>query len=250
MRCQLLGLAITALFVSGMSATAYASPFYSPPAPDDDAPTFSGDAELGYTHLAGNTDSQTLIAKGRLTWLTGDWTHTLRGEARNVTRDNTTSAEQYLLAGRERYDLSGPHYVFGFTRWERDRFAGYDNQFTTIVGYGRMLFDRETFQLAAEAGPGYRYDAIRDEDDESHAVAYSAMDLQWEFSDTTSFSQEASVEATDDNVTTRSLTSLTTRINSRLALRLSHEIRHNSQPPDTAGERTDHTSNASLLYSW
>ncbi len=69
------------------------NPFYAPPLPDEDDQAFSGNIELGYTQLSGNTDSQTLIAKGQLAWLTGSWTHTLRGEVRNVSRDGETSAE-------------------------------------------------------------------------------------------------------------------------------------------------------------
>ena len=108
----------SALWATGVAA----SPFYAPPPPKEDTPEFSGDAELGFTRLSGNTDSQTLIGKSRLTWLTGQLTHSLRGEVRNVSKDGETSAEQYLLAGRERYDFSGPHYLFGFARWEKDRF--------------------------------------------------------------------------------------------------------------------------------
>ncbi|WP_043529365.1 DUF481 domain-containing protein [Litchfieldella xinjiangensis] len=249
MRCHLNGL-VFALLASLISTHALASPFYSPPAPDQDAPAFSGDAELGYTHLSGNTDSQTLIAKGRFTWLKNAWTHTLRGEIRSVTQGDSASAEQYLVAGRERYDLDGPHYLFGFARWERDRFAGYDHQLTTIAGYGRQLLLGETHQLSVETGPGFRFDGMRIEKDERHAVAYAAMDYRWEVSEQASVSQEASVETTGDNVTVRSLSSITARLNSRLALRLSHEIRRNSQPPDSATAQTDQTTSASLLYSW
>ncbi|MBB3330649.1 putative salt-induced outer membrane protein [Halomonas campaniensis] len=243
LRSLLVGLAL-------LTGGAQASPFYAPPPPAEDASTFSGDTELGFTQLSGNTDSQTLIAKGRLTWLTGHWTHTLRGEVRHVARDGETSAEQYLLAGRERYDLEGPHYLFGFARWEKDRFGGYDQQFTTIAGYGRDLIDSEAQRLSLEAGPGYRHDRIDQEENLSLAVAYGALAWELEATDTTTLAQELSVEATDDNTTSRSLSSLTARLNSRLALRLSHEIKRNSQPPDSAEARTDHTTSASLLYRW
>lgn len=229
---------------------ASANPFYAPPAPQENAKAFSGDAELGYTHLSGNTDSQTLIGKGRLTWLTGSWTHTLRGEVRNVTRDGDTSAEQYLLSMRERYELEGSHYLFGFARWEKNRFSGYDQQFAAIAGYGRDLLTGERHRLSLEAGPGYRHDRIRDEDNEAHAVAYGALAYEFEATETATLAQELSVEATSDNTTSRSLSSLTARLNARLALRLSHEIKHNSHPPSTAEAHTDHTTNVSLLYSW
>ncbi|WP_163558067.1 DUF481 domain-containing protein [Halomonas sp. NO4] len=230
--------------------SASASPFYAPPPPAADAETFTGNAELGYTHLAGNTDSQTLIGKTRLTWLTGEWMHTLRGEVRHVSRHGETSAEHYLLGARERYDFQGPHYLFGFARWEKDRFSGYDQQFTAISGYGRQLIDGERHRLSLEAGPGFRNDRIRDAADETFAVAYSALDYRWNVSESASLDQELSVEATDDNTTSRALSALTARLNSRLALKFSHEVKHNSRPPESADAHTDHTTSASLLYSW
>ncbi|NVF15058.1 MULTISPECIES: DUF481 domain-containing protein [Halomonadaceae] len=229
---------------------AYANPFYAPPPPKEDAPVFSGDAELGFTHLSGNTNSQTLIGKTRLTWLTGKFTYSLRGEVRNVSKDNETSAEQYLVAGRERYELDGPHYLFGFARWEKDRFAGYDQQLSAIGGYGRQILENDTHTLSLEAGPGYRHDRLRDYDDERLMVTYTALDYRWEFSDYADIEQEMSLEYTDQNTTSRSLTALTARLNSKLSLRLSHEIKHNSQPPDDTSERTDSTTSASLLYRW
>ncbi|MFP4138207.1 MAG: YdiY family protein [Halomonas sp.] len=242
-----LTLFILALCTGGQ---ALASPFYAPPPPDEDADTFSGETELGYTRLAGNTDSRTLIAKGRLAWLNGDWTHTLRGKVRNAARDGETSAEQYLLSGRERYSLEGPHYLFGFARWEKDRFSGYDWQATTIGGYGRDLLEGKHQRLSVEAGPGYRHDRLGREEDSRLGVGYAALDWELEATETTTLGQELSVEATDDNTTSRSHSSLTAKLNSRLSLRLSHEMRHNSRPPEDAEARTDHTSSAALLYDW
>lgn len=228
----------------------YASPFYAPPPPQEDSPVFSGDAELGFTDLSGNTNSQTLIGKTRLTWLTGKFTYSLRGEVRTVSKEDETSAEQYLVAGRQRYELEGPHYLFGFARWEKDRFAGYDQQLSAIGGYGRQVLENNAHTLSLEAGPGYRHDRLREYDDERLLVTYTALDYGWAFSDYADFEQEMSVEHTHQNITSRSLTALTARLNSKLSLRLSHEIKHNSQPPDDTRVNTDSTTSASLLYRW
>ncbi|SDL40646.1 putative salt-induced outer membrane protein [Modicisalibacter muralis] len=227
-----------------------ASAFYAPPAPGEDAPEFSGSAELGYTKLSGNTNSETLIAKGTLSWLSGAWTHILRAETRRVEKDDDTSAEQYLVAGRERYDLDGPHYLFGFARWEKDRFSGYRHQTTMIAGYGRQLLEGPPHSLSVEGGPGYRHDALENGEDEDLAVGYAAVNYQWALSEHASVQQELSVEGTAENVTTRSFSALTTQLNSHLALRLSHELKSNSNPPDEASANTDRTTTASLLYSW
>lgn len=227
-----------------------AAAFYAPPAPSDEAPVFTGQAELGYTHLSGNANSETLIAKGRFTWLTGRWTHSLRGETRKVEEDDDTSAEQYLVAGRERYDLDGPHYLFGFARWEKERFSGYDYQFTTIGGYGRQVLDGPTHILSLEAGPGFRRDVLEEGETKDLAVGYGALDYEWEFAEGSSLQQEFSVEGTRENVTTRAFSALTTQLNASLALRISHEIKNNSDPPDATAEHTDRTTAASLLYNW
>ncbi|MEA3252306.1 MAG: DUF481 domain-containing protein [Pseudomonadota bacterium] len=242
--------AVLSLLCSPLTAAAQDSLFYAPPAPEDDAPEFTGQAELGYTSLSGNTDSSTLLAKGRLTWLTGPWTQTLRAETRKVEENDNTSAEQYLLGGRERYDLEGPHYLFGFTRWEKDRFSGYDYQFTTIAGYGRQLLAGPDHVLSLEAGPGYRHDELESGEGDDLAVGYGALDYQWNFSEGSSFQQELSVEGTAQNVTTRAFSAVTAQLNAHLALRLSHEIERNSQPPEGASSNIDRTTAASLLYRW
>ncbi|WP_168013903.1 DUF481 domain-containing protein [Halomonas salinarum] len=240
--------ATVACTLASHSALAY--PFYAPPKAKPDTPTFSGDAELGYTRLSGNTNSQTLIAKTRLTWLTGDWLHTLRLEARTVSEDEEIEDEHYLASWRERKDLSGPHYLFGFTRWEQERDSGYDRQLTAIGGYGRQLLDDTIHQLSLEAGPGYRNDRVQDQTSQQLAVAYAATDYRFTLSDTGYFQQQLSMEATGDNTTVRSLSAITSNLTSRLALRLSHEIKHNSQPPDSAAASTDTTTTASLQLSW
>ena len=239
--CALLGIA---------ALPVHADLFYAPPAPQEDAPKMSGEAELGYTHLSGNSNSRTLLAKGRLTWLTGRHTHTLRGETRSVQENDETSTEQYLVAGRERYDLQGPHYLFGFGRWEKDRFSGYDYQFTTIGGYGRQWLAGPDHILSTEFGPGYRHDAYVDGKEEDLGLAYAALDYRWDLSEGAYFEQAISTEAATRNTTTRSITSLTAQLNSHLALKMSFELKNNTDPPDDAESNTDRTTSMSLLYSW
>lgn len=227
-----------------------AAPFYAPPAPSDDAPVFTGQAELGYTRLTGNTDSETLLAKGRFTWLTGNWTHSLRGETFKVEENQDSSAERYLFAGRERYDLQGPHYLFGFLRWEKDRFSGYRYQTTTIIGYGRQVLAGPAHTLSLETGPGYRHDAMATGEDTTLFVGYGALDYQWEIAEGSRFQQELSVEGTHENITTRAFSAVTTQLNASLSLRVSHEIKHDSDPPNEADKHTDRITAVSLLYSW
>ncbi|GHB20407.1 DUF481 domain-containing protein [Salinicola rhizosphaerae] len=233
-----------------LTTPTFADLFYAPPAPEENAPNFSGSAELGYTRLTGNTNTQTLLAKGRLTWLTGRFTHTFRAETRSVQDNDSTTSEQYLAAARERYELADDNYLFGFGRWERDRFSGYDWQFTTIGGYGRQLLTGPTHVLSAEVGPGYRHDEYAAGGSDDLPLGYTALDYTFNISDDISFDQELSAEATHINVTTRSLSSITSQFNSHLAMRVSYDIKSNTHPPPETDARTDTTTSVSLLYSW
>ncbi|MGK0546732.1 DUF481 domain-containing protein [Halomonas cupida] len=227
-----------------------ADSFYAPAAPNDDAPDFIGHVEFGYTRLSGNTNTETVLGKTQLTWLNGARLSRFRAEARHASEDSETSAERYMTSFRQRRELVGPHYLFAFGRWEKDRFSGYDHQFTAITGYGRQILDSPRAHLELEAGPGYRADILPDEDDQRLAVAYGAMEAGYILSASASLEQELSVETTRKNSTLRSYTALDTRINAHMSLRLSHEIKHNSDPPEDAEARTDRITSASLRYEF
>ncbi|QEL11934.1 DUF481 domain-containing protein [Kushneria phosphatilytica] len=224
--------------------------FYAPPPASDQNNGFSGHAELGYTALSGNTNTETLLAKGRLSWYTEQWTHTFRMETKSVRDSGNTSAEQYLVGQRERYNLSASNYLFELARWEKERFSGYDNQFTTIVGYGRQLLDTEHQQFSIEGGPGYRFDDFEGGGSKHNAVGYGAFDYDFQLTDTATFTQQASVEAASDNITARSYTAISVALNSSLSLRVSHELKSNSNPPDEAESHTDRTTAASIVYNF
>ncbi|GAB2780234.1 YdiY family protein [Halomonas shantousis] len=236
--------------LASLPLPAGADVFYAPPAPAEDAPVFSGEAELGFTELSGNSDSRTLIARGRLTWLTGRLTHTLRGEVLRIETNDETSTEQYLVGGRERYELQGPHYLFGFARWEKDRFSGYEYLFTTIAGYGRQVLDGPTHVLSLETGPGYRHEEGHDGTSQDLGIGYGALDYRWNVSQGAYFEQEMSVEGSSSNVTARALSTISAKLNSSLALKFSHELRHNTNPPEDDKAHTDRITAMSILYSW
>lgn len=233
------------------SARAADSLFYAPPPPSDDSVPFSGAIELGYTALSGNTNTETLLGKGRITWYDQAWTHTTRAEVKSVSDSENTTAEQYLFSQRERYSLEDSlNYLFGLARYEKERFSGYDNQFTTIVGYGRQLFDTDLQALSLEAGPGYRFDDYENGGSRHMMLGYLAADYSLSLSDTASFIQQFSVEGADDNVTLRSYSAISVAINSSLALRVSHDIKSNSNPPREADAHTDRTTAASVVYNF
>ena len=86
--------------------------------------------------------------------------------------------------------------------------------------------------------------------EEDLGLAYAALDYRWDLSEGAYFEQAISTEAATRNTTTRSITSLTAQLNSHLALKMSYELKNNTDPPDDAESNTDRTTSMSLLYSW
>lgn len=210
--------------------------------------SFAGSAELGYTKLSGNSDSETLLARTTMTWYHNVWSYSLHAAANSASSDNQTSAEEYLLAGRTRYNLSRLNYLFGLARWDKDRFSGYDSQTTLAVGYGRQLLVGPPHSLSVEFGPGIRHDEIRNGDSENHALAYGGLDYAWQLSDTATFTQGLATEVTSENVIGRSDTALKVAINDTLALKLSYQVDFNDNPPADASSQTDTTTAVSVVY--
>ena len=224
--------------------------FYAPPASSDEDTGISGNAELGYTSLSGNSNSETLLAKGSMTWYTGPWTRTLRAETKRVEDNDRVSAEEYLLGARQRLSLEGPHYLFNLARYDKERFSGYKYQATVIAGYGRHILSESPHHLSLETGPGFRRDALESGGDRNLLVGYGALDYVYDFSASATFEQELSVEATIDNIISRSYSAISVPLNDHLALKFSHEIKNNSNTPDEADVDTDTTTAASILYNF
>ncbi|MCM2972280.1 MULTISPECIES: DUF481 domain-containing protein [Larsenimonas] len=245
-----LWLVVAGLGVAASSAHAEDNLFYAPPPAADESSGISGKAELGYTSLSGNSNSETLLAKGSLSWYTGPWTRTLRAETKRVEDSGNVSTEEYLLGARQRLSLEGPHYLFNLARWNKERFSGYDYQATVIAGYGRQILDSSPHHLSLETGPGYRRDAWESGSDRDLLVAYGALDYEYELSESATFEQQLSTEATIDNVISRSYSAISVPLNDNLALKFSHEIKNNSNPPDEADVDTDTTTAASILYNF
>ncbi len=211
---------------------------------------FDGEYSLGYTKLSGNSNSSSLRTSANLTWYDGPWSWNLYGAIKSASDDNETSAENYNLGGRTRYNLSDENYLFGLAHWRKDRFAGYNSQSTLAGGYGRQLLSGPPQSLSIEAGPGIRRDSYTDGGEKYRALAYSGLNYRWQVSDTATFGQDLVLEATGLNLIMRSQTSMTVAINDALAMRLSYDVDFNDDPPEDAEHKTDTTTAVSVVYDF
>jgi len=211
---------------------------------------WSGKGELGFVMSSGNSDTQSLNAVLEFVYNSEKWRHTLSGAALNSENDGDKTANRYGLGAQSDYKLSEKSYVFGALRYEKDDFSAYDDQTTATLGYGRILLDNDTHKLKMEAGVGYREASLSSTGEtEKGAVARGVLDWAWQLTPSTSLSERFLVESGSDNTFLQNDLGLSVAINSRLAVKLGYQVRHNTDVPSGV-DKTDTLTSANLVYNF
>ena len=115
-----------------------------------------GKARLGYLATSGNTENSTLNSGFEVGYTSGKWEHVFDASAVNASENNVTTSESYTAGWKSERNLSDHDFLFGRLSWRKDRFGGFDTQFSQTVGYGRRLIDDDKHKLNAEIGGGAR----------------------------------------------------------------------------------------------
>ncbi|MGB5325493.1 MAG: DUF481 domain-containing protein [Pseudomonadales bacterium] len=206
------------------------------------AEPIKGEAELGLVATSGNSTTENLNSKLKLTTATTNWQHEANlgalgssNEDRDTGIDKTT-AEKYFVNYKADRKLDDRSYLYGLTTWEDDRFSGFEYQTTAGVGYGYKVIAEEDKTLAFEIGPGYRYNAIDtspllNEPDEDEATLRLGEKYDWKFSESAELNQYLTVEGGEDNTISRFGVALKSALTGALALRVGIDVKHTENPP-------------------
>ena len=213
------------------------------------ADELKGEGEFGATASSGNTDTQNLLAKLKLSKKTGAWFNEVGLAAINSTDADSTTAERYLIAGKTARDFNEKYYAFGSGKYDKDRFSGYDYQATIAAGLGIHAIKTDKVTLDLEAGPGYRFSETDAGVSEDEAVLRAGLFYKNQITQSTKFLQNLVVEAGSDNTTIDSETALTVKMSDSLALKASVLVKNNSDVP-VGTKKTDTLTGVSLIYGF
>jgi putative salt-induced outer membrane protein len=217
---------------------------------------WSGEFALGYLSSSGNTDDSSATFEFKAGYDLDVWHHALHGKTYSASNDNESTAENYALDWKTKYDLNAKNYVFGAYDWNKDRFSSYPRQNFLTAGYGRRILDSDRFVLNIEIGAGYskqraiisdtEFETIKETQEGGHTSLGS--DFTWNISDNATFGQSLTVYNTSDNTRTDAVTRLKTGLVGALSLELSYTVQHNT---DVAPEldKTDTYTAIALNYS-
>lgn len=235
---------------------------------DDEKSPWKSAAELGYVHVSGNTNTETTKASFELAYEANSWSHKIHAEGlssnsetvdSSVTPSVTTSertAAKWLLTGQIDYKFSDLDYLFGLLSYEDDRFSGFQYQAKLSLGYGRRLIQIDKHELKLEIGPGYRtyrldqaeppapLEEVQDETQLRINAAYI-----WKISKTSKLTEDLTYESGQDQDEWKSVTALTAKINSTLAMKMSHIVKYLDMVP--AGSKNfDRETAVTLVFSF
>jgi len=209
--------------------------------------TWTGKVHLGYLATSGNTDNSSLNAGFGVGATAGRWQHLLDAQAISSSEEDVTTAEAYNIGWKSERNLTEQNFLFGRLEWRKDRFSGYDTQFSQAAGYGRRFIDNEVHKLSAEAGIGARQSDLADGSTESETILSGGLDYTWQFSATANLTQVLAVESGNANTYFESVTALSAKLLGNLALVASYTIKNNSDVP-VLTEKTDTYTALSLEY--
>ena len=216
---------------------------------EEEASPFAGSVKLGYLATTGNTETSSLNSGINVSYTVNRWKHEARGSAVNATENNVTTAEAYELGWKTGWDLTEKDYLFGQLDWRKDRFGGFNTQFSQTVGYGRRIINNDVHKLTGNLGAGARQseDQLGISIDET--IITGDLAYTWNFSETAEFKQTVRVEAGDENTFSEAVTSIAATLIGDLRLVASYTYRNNSDVP-LGSENTDTRTALSLEYGF
>lgn len=234
----------------------------------DEKKAWTGSSELGFVKTSGNSNAESLIAKQTLVYDARPWRNTLKLEATNassetnnsvtgVKEDQRTSEKYYAVDQLDRF-MTERLYGFLKATYEKDRFSGFDNQITGVLGLGYTLVDTDSFDMKGEIGAGSSRDKYNEcdttmiincGDSESSGLLYLSEELTWKFSKPAELGQNLSVEETDDNRKSRFSIFVKSQMLASVAMKITYSLKHTDEVP--AGQKhKDEELTASLVYSF
>ena len=237
-------------------------------AEDAEQSAWKSAAELGYVNVSGNTNTETLKAVFDISYEADSWLHKARAEALSsksettdtsgvtpVTTDERTAAK-WLVSGQSDYKFKDNDYFYGLLSYEDDRFGGFQYQAKLGLGYGRRVIHTEAHELKLEIGPGYRLYQLDQpvppapaEETRDETLMRANAAYVWKLSETSKLTEDLTYEAGEDQDEWKSVTALTAKINSMLAMKISHAVKHLENVP-VASKNYDRETAVTLVFTF
>lgn len=210
---------------------------------------WTGRIEAGGFRSTGSTSELGISASATATRAGLQWSHKLTAAADYRRANGVTSRERYFAGYEPRYEFDPRGFAYGLAQFERDTSIGYDERYTASVGVGYKLIVSKPVDLSADIGPSVRHAKYMIGDRETKLGVRGSMALAWRATPTVTFKQTASGYAESDVYTLNALSSVETKVSTRLSAAFSYNIQYESETLLTTRD-LDTLSRLTLTYDF
>jgi len=222
------------------------------PCPPEPKPGWRGGLGAGLSLTSGNTDTRTHNLSLDATY-DPKTVHVFRIDGFYLlsATDGVESADRAAAGLRYERKLDGRAFAFGETRFQRDRFKQLASLVTPSVGAGYKLVDRETLTVSADAGAGFAFEKLEDQDATTSGALRAGQTLAWKVSPSATVIQVAAAVWKTDELADAFYhleVALTTSVARRLELKVSAISDIKNRPATPALQKRDDAFLAALVF--
>lgn len=211
---------------------------------------WSGEGDVGYNSVSGNSDSKSLAVGIDGTYKEGNWAHSAELDIYRASQEGVDSAESFAIGLQTDYTFSGTAYAYIAARYLDDEFSGYKTQTALTAGVGKTFLEDGNNLFKAQFGAGYRESEPNDGSaDEKEGILTGEVDYNRQLTANTVFSSNWQVEVGEENTYIEAGLALTVSMSEALGLKLAYTVKHNTDVPDGT-EKTDKYTTVSLNYKF
>lgn len=239
---------------------------------------WSGTATLGANSITGNTEANNVNAGIRLGKTVGKWEHLVfgsyfKGDATSLVEAenddgtpltipvngqdvqvfetiNSGNSDRLAIGYQPRFYWRPRTYFFGVVDYERDRPANIDLGSRQLVGVGHKFYSNASGFLSAEAGVGNRALEQVFGDELSGGILYFGANYLNRINDNVTFNADFRADSGSDNTYTDIGLGLAFKLSERLAVKLAHQTRNNSDvtnPSLLSSSNSDNSTSINLV---
>ncbi|BBF70333.1 MULTISPECIES: DUF481 domain-containing protein [Sphingomonadaceae] len=190
---------------------------------------WTGRVEAGGFRSTGSTSELGISVSATATRAGLQWSHKLTAAADYRRANGVTSRERYFAGYEPKYEFDPRGFAYGLAQFERDTSIGYDQRYTASVGVGYKLIVSKPVDLSADIGPSIRHAKYLIGERETKLGVRGSMALAWRATPTVTFKQTASGYAESDVYTLNALSSVETKVSTRLSAAFSYNIQYESE---------------------
>ena len=205
--------------------------------------------ELGAIFTSGNTEEENVSYGVTVDWLRDNWEYQFTSDGLRNSRLGDVTAQRFYHVARGRRQINEDSFWGIRGAYEDDRFSGFDYQADVTVTYGRNFFtDVDNMSLTTEIGPGYRR-SVTEIDEFNEVILRGAGEYVWNMSESANFFQNLAAEIGEESTIYRSETGVESALMENLSLRLSFNVKHQTDVP-AGREKTDTQTAVTVVWSF